>query len=338
MRAAVLKKTGNIRNLKENLPVEETPVPEINDDEVLINVKSASVNHRDVWITKGFYSKIELPVIPGSDCAGIIHSAGKNVKEFKDGDEVTVNPAMNWGESDDFQGSDFKILGMPDNGTFAEYVKVNKSQVFLKPSHLSMEEASALPLTGITAYNALFKKAKCTAGDTVLITGIGGGVATSALVFAVSAGAKVYVTSGSDEKINKAVSLGAAGGVNYNKEGWDKELEELSDKKISIAIDGTGSDIFLKCIEIVRYGGRIVSYGATKGNPNFFPMARLFWKQLKIYGTTMGTPEDFTGMIKYVNEKKVVPVIDQIFSLENISDALRRMSNGDQIGKIVVRI
>ncbi len=335
MKAALLNKTGN--NIID-ISVEDIPNPEITDNEVLINIKFASLNHRDLWIAKGAYSKIKLPVVLGSDGAGIINSIGSKVSGFKIGDEVIINPGFNWGDKEEYQSKDFKILGMPDNGTLAENIAVNKTYVYKKPEHLDFLQASALPLCGITAYCALFKKLKLTKNDTMLITGIGGGVSTFALNFALAAGAKVYVTSSSDEKIKKAVSLGASGGVNYKNENWDKQIIELSGNKINTVIDGAGGDTFKKCLELVNYGGRIVSYGATLGNVKDFPIARLFWKQPVIYGSTMGSPKGFSEMLNFINDSKIIPVIDKVYPLGNIAQSFERMNDGKQFGKIVVEI
>lgn len=338
MKAALLKKTGSPEEFKDNILTEDVSVPCIKEDEVLINIKFAALNHRDVWIAKGAYPKINLPVILGSDCAGIVHSKGSAVTAFNTGDEVLINPGFKWGTSESFQSKVFKILGMPDNGTLAEYVAVNQSYVYNKPSHLNFSQSSGIPLTGITAYRALFKKADLKKDDNILIPGIGGGVSSSALVFAVSIGANVFVTSGSNDKIKKAVTLGAKGGVNYKNDNWDKEILEMSGNNINVVIDGEGGDTFSKCIELINYGGRIVCYGSTSGKTGSIPMARLFWKQLKIYGSTMGSPDDFAEMIKFINENKIIPVIDEIFPLENISEAFLKMNEGKQFGKIVVAV
>ena len=338
MKAALLKKTGPPEEFRDNIIIEEVPVPEIKDNEVLIKIKFAALNHRDVWIAKGAYPKINLPVVLGSDCSGIVHTAGSAASTFKPGDEVIINPGFNWGNSEDYQSKDFKILGMPDNGTLAEYVAVSQSYIYKKPSHLNFTQAAGIPLTGITAYRALFKKALLKKGDNLLIPGIGGGVSSSALVFAVSIGANVYVTSGSDDKIKKAVSLGAKGGVNYKNENWDKEIMEISGNNINVIIDGEGGNTFTKCMELINYGGRIVCYGSTSGKTSNIPMARLFWKQLKIFGSTMGSPDDFSEMINFINDYKIVPIIDEVFPLENISEAFLKMNDGRQFGKIVVAV
>lgn len=337
MKAALLKKIGSPEEFRKNITVDEIPIPEIKEDEVLISIKFAALNHRDVWIAKGAYPKINLPVVLGSDCSGIVHTTGSAVSTFKPGDDVIINPGFNWGSKEDYQSKDFKILGMPDNGTLAEFVAVNQTYIYNKPLHLNFTQAAGIPLTGITAYRALFKKAKLKKEDNLLLPGIGGGVSSSALVFAVSIGANVFVTSGSEDKIKKAVSLGAKGGINYKNENWDKEIMEMSGNNINVIIDGEGGDTFTKCMELINYGGRIVCYGSTSGRSSNIPMARLFWKQLKIYGSTMGSPNDFAEMLNFINDNKIVPVIDEVFPLDNISEAFLKMNEGKQFGKIVVR-
>ncbi len=338
MKAALITQTGFKNNFRQNLEIKDIPVPDVSDNEILININYASLNHRDLWIIKGAYSKIRLPVVPGSDAAGLVSEVGSNVTEFKSGDEVIINPGMNWGNEENFQSREFKITGMPDNGTMAEFISVDKKYVYKKPVHLDLASAAAIPLTGITAFRSLFKKAELKSSDCILIPGIGSGVSTFVLLFAVSTGARVFVTSGSYDKIVKAISLGAEAGVNYNDESWENKIFDLSGNEINVVIDGSGGNTISKCMEKINYGGRIVSYGATLGNVNDFPMARLFWKQLKILGSTMGSPDDFCEMLKYINEKNISPVVDKIFDLENITDAFERMNEGKQFGKIVIRI
>jgi NADPH:quinone reductase-like Zn-dependent oxidoreductase len=338
MKAAVLKQTGHAKHLTEYISIEDIPLPEITEDEVLIKILSASLNHRDLWIMEGSYSKIKLPVVLGSDGAGIIHSKGINVKDIEPGGEVMINPGMNWGEDENFQSKDFKILGMPDNGTLAEYVKINKEYIFKKPTHLTFEEACAFPLAGITAFRSLFNKAKVLKNENVLITGIGGGVASFALVFALKAGANVFVTSGHDQKIEKAISLGANGGVNYKNKNWDKDILKLAGNNINVVIDGTGGDKIQKCVDLCSSGARIVSYGATSGSVKELNIHKLYWKQLKLMGSTMGTQKDFEDMMSFIDESKIKPVIDKVFNLSEVAKAFERMSHSEQFGKIIISI
>ena len=243
---------------------------------------------------KALIQRSGLPVVLGSDGSGTIHSKGENVTSFEIGDEVIINPGLNWGDNEDHQSKDFKILGMPDNGTFAEYISVNKSYVYKKPGHLDLMQSSVIPLTGITAYRALLKRLLLTKDDTSTYSRDRQRSFNLCDDLCFSIGAKVFVTSSNDEKIQKAVSLGAKAGVNYKNDNWAKEIIELSGDKINTVIDGAGGDTFLKCMDIINYGGRMVCYGSTAGNVNF-PMPRLFWKQLNIFGSTMGSPEDFFG-------------------------------------------
>ncbi len=337
MKAAVLEQTGNIEELNQNLTIEEVPLPEISSDEVLIKLKYASLNHRDLWIARGMYSKIKLPAILGSDCSGIIHSKGSNVT-LQTGEEVIINPSFKWGYEEHFQSSDFNILGMPENGTLAEFVSVNQSNVYKKPQHLDMVQSAAIPLCGVTAYRALFVKGHISKNDNILITGIGGGVSTFALLFALHIGANVFVTSGSDDKINRAISLGARGGINYKQEDWNKGITELSGNKINVIIDGAGGNEFSKYLEICNPGGTIISYGATLGISRNFNLHRLFWKQIKIYGTTAGSQMDFIQMLEFINSYKFVPATDRIFKLDDIGSAFKRMNHSEQFGKIMIEI
>lgn len=338
MKAAVLHGTGSIDTLAENLKVEEVPRLFAGDDEVIVKVRSASLNRRDLWITLGQYAKIQLPVILGSDCAGIIYARGKNTDGIDELDSVVINPSLNWGNNELHQSKEYSILGMPDNGTFADFVKVKSSYVYRMPNHLSFAEASALPLAGLTAYRALFKKANVMSGENVLITGIGGGVATIAMQFAIAAGANVFVTSGSEKKLSKAKDIGAKAGALYTDPDWWKQILSHSKNRIDIVIDGTGGDTMAALLESVSYGGRIVLYGATLGNTDKVNLHKLFWKQISLLGSTMGSGNDFAQMLRFVGERCITPVIDSAYDLEYIVTAFQRMKNSEQFGKILLNI
>lgn len=338
MKAVVLKQIGSINELKNKLIIEDIPTPNIAPDEVLIRVKCASLNHRDLWITKGLYAGIKLPVVLGSDCSGIVEKIGSNFHHLKVGDEVIINPSFNWGDTPSHQSKDFKILGLPDNGTLAEFVKVKINYVFPKPEHLSFEEAAALPLAGLTAYRALFTRAKLSANENLLITGIGGGVATFALLFAVACQVNAYVTSASADKINQAVQYGAKSGTLYTQADWDSNLLNLVRDGFDVVIDGTGGNVFNKCINVLKPGGRLVTYGATLGNAQELEVRKIFWKQLNIMGSTMGSDADFQAMYDFVCKHKIKPVIDSIFTLDDIHHAFEKINVSSQLGKIVISI
>ena len=315
----------------------EKEKPVAGPGEAIVQVKAAALNHRDVYIQYGRYFTKEYPTILGSDGAGIVAEVGEGVDESWIGKEVIIDPSSDWGDNPSAHGQDFKVLGMPEDGAFAEFVKVRATNLHEKPQHLSWEEAAALPLAGVTAYRAMFTKCNVKAGEKVLITGAGGGVALFAVQFAVAAGAEGWVTSGSDEKIEAAKKLGATGGVNYKKENWGKELKTIVGG-FDVAIDGAAGEGFVQLVKLAKPGGRIGMYGGTTGMIGQINPAEIFWKQLAIYGSTMGTNEDFAEMVAFVRDKKVTPIVDSIFPLEQTEEAMRYMEAGKQFGKIVVSV
>lgn len=329
MKAAVLE------GINQNFIIKEVPKPQLKTGEALVKIKAAALNHRDNWISKGKYAGLKFPIILGSDGCGIVYEVFDKEHQDLVGQEVVINPGTNWGVDDSFQSTDFKILGLPEDGTFSEYVKVNIVSIYPKPKHLSFEEAAAFPLAGLTSYRALFTKAKATKKDTVLIVGVGGGSATFALLWAINLGAEVYVTSSSEEKIQKAIKIGAKGGVNYTKQGWDTALKELSGG-IDVIIDSAIGDGFAKHFNYINAGGRIVFFGATAGDLPSLNARIIFWKQIQILGTTMGTSKDFEEMLSFINNNKIVPIIDQTFHLNDIDKALQRMDASNQFGKIIL--
>jgi zinc-binding alcohol dehydrogenase/oxidoreductase len=313
--------------------------------EAIVRVYAAALNHRDLWIQKGQYAGLKYPIVPGSDGAGVVEDAdGAGVAEHANraqdwvGKDVIINPSLDWGGSAGYQDPEsFRILGLPDDGTFAEYVRVPVRNLVEKPAHLSFEEAAALPLAGVTAFRALMTRAQVRAGEKVLITGIGGGVALFALQFAVAAGAEVLVTSGSVEKLDKAMAMGAAGGANYTDKGWVEKLKSLAGA-FDVIIDGAAGDGMNDLFDLAMPGGRVVIYGATRGNPSGVVARRVFWKQLNVLGSTMGSPEDFRSMIAFVTEHQIRPVVDRVFPFNEGEAAFRWMDDGMQFGKIVIRV
>ncbi|MBB6610945.1 zinc-binding dehydrogenase [Pontibacter sp. Tf4] len=315
----------------------EKEKPVAGPGETIVQVKAAALNHRDVYIQYGRYFTKEYPTILGSDGAGIVTEVGEGVDKSWIGKEVIIDPSSDWGDNPDAHGRDFKVLGMPQDGTFAEYVNVRATNLHEKPEHMTWEEAAALPLAGVTAYRAMFTKCGLKAGEKVLITGAGGGVALFAVQFAVAAGAEVWVTSGSDEKIEAAKKLGATGGINYKKENWGKELKAIVGG-FDVSIDGAAGEGFVQLVKLAKPGGRIGMYGGTTGMIGQINPAEIFWKQLAIHGSTMGTNEDFANMVAFVRDKKVKPVVDSVFTLEQTEEAMRYMEAGKQFGKIIVRV
>jgi zinc-binding alcohol dehydrogenase/oxidoreductase len=303
----------------------ELPDLEPAEGEVLVHIKAAALNRRDVWIMKGMYPGLKFPITPGSDGAGLCQ-----------GKEVIINPSIHWGDNPAIQGPKYEILGLPRNGTLATAVLVPEKQLYDKPVHLTWEEAAALPLAGLTAYRAVFSKAKVQAGERVLVTGIGGGVALFALQFALAAGAKVFVTSGSESKIDRARELGASGGVNYRNTDWLEALRTLAGS-FDVVIDGAGGEGLAGLLKRCNPGARVVIYGGTRGTvPELSPQL-IFWKQLQILGTSMGTDAEFADMLDFVNEHQIRPVVDQVFHLSEGISAFDHLERSEQFGKVVLK-
>lgn len=304
--------------------------------QVLVKIKAAALNRRDYWITIGKYAGLKYPAILGSDGAGIVAEVGEGVDAAWLNKEVIINPANNWGGHEEFQSTEFKILGLPDDGTLAEYVKTDAQYLHNKPAYLNWEQAAALPLAALTAYRALFTKGKAKKGDTVLISGVGGGTGAFALQLAVAAGCRVFVTSGSGEKIELARQLGAAAGVNYKAQDWAEELKHLA-MGFDVVIDSALGEGFAKFPDLCNPGGRIVFFGGTAGDIPAINGRKIFWKQLQVLGTTMGSPTDFMNMLGFMDTHKIVPVIDEVFALADAAKAVQKMGESLQFGKIVLK-
>ncbi len=335
MKAIVLRELGE----PENLKLEELEGPMPGPGEVVVRLEAAALNHRDVWIRRGRYAGIRLPIILGSDGAGTVSEVGPKVDPSLKGRPVVINPGLQWGSDPSVQSTDFKILGLPDNGTYAEEVVVPAENVVRKPEALSFEEAAAIPLAALTAYRAVVTRAAVRPGETVLVTGIGGGVAAFILQMCLLRGAQVLVTSGSEAKLEKARAMGAKGGAHHGMPSWVKHIQdETSGKGPDVIIDSIGGEMFERSLELVRPGGRIITFGATTGAARAIEVRRIFWKQLSILGSTMGTPEEFASALAFYATGSVKPVIDSEFPLADAPAAHRRMEQAEQFGKIILRI
>jgi len=334
MRAIVLTALGD----PDNLRMQPRPDPVPGAGEAVVRLHAAALNRRDVWIRKGQYAGVKVPIVLGSDGAGEVIDVGAGVDASWKGREVVIDPSLDWGPDERAQAGAFNILGLPVDGTYAEMVKVPVANLHPRPAHLSWEEAAAVPLASVTAYRAIVTRARVQPGETVLVTGIGGGVATTALVIARQVGAKVYVTSGHESKIEAAKRHGAMGGVNHRKDDWVKSLIALIGTRPDVVIDGAGGETFNRALDALKPGGRLVSYGSTLGAAQNVEIRRIFWKQLNVLGSTMGPPSDFAAMLKLYEAGGLRPVIDKVFPLEQAGDAHIRMEAGDQFGKIVLKI
>jgi len=313
----------------EVLRAEQVPDPEAAAGAVLVELRAAALNRRDMAIRRGAYGDFELPLILGSDGAGVRRDTGE---------EVVVLPSLRWGEREDASGPGFGILGGPEDGTYAELVKVPAENVYPKPGRLSWEEAAALPLAGLTAYRALFTRARLQPEETVLVLGAGSGVATFAVQLARRAGARVLVTSSSAEKIERARKLGADAGVDYTTGDWPEEVRELTGGQgVDVVVDSVGAT-WPQSLRCLRRGGRLVAFGATGGAEASLEVRPFYLDHLSLLGTTMGSPRDFEGLLAAVQPGGWTPVVDSVRPLAEAAAAHERMEQGLQFGKLVLSI
>jgi zinc-binding alcohol dehydrogenase/oxidoreductase len=302
---------------------EAVPDPEPAAGEVLVELKAAALNRRDLQVCNGTYP-FPLPLTPGSDGAGVRRDTGA---------EVVINPSLHWGDREAAPGPDFQILGGPRDGTYAELIAVPEANVFPKPKHLTWEEAASMSLAGLTAYRALFPRGGLVTGETVLVLGAGSGVSTFVVQLAVQAGARVLVTSSSDEKIERSRALGAEGGVNYATGDWVAEVKELGG--VDLVVDSVGST-WPQSLECLRPGGRLVVFGATGGTEATLSVRPLYVGQQSLLGTLMGSPSDYEGFLSDMGRSSWRPVIDSVHPLSEAATALATMKAGTHFGKLVL--
>ncbi|KAF8626744.1 hypothetical protein AX15_004714 [Amanita polypyramis BW_CC] len=323
------------------------PIPTLKEGEVLVKMAAAGFNYRDVWIKTGKYLNIVSGNTLGSD--GIV-IASSNLDDSLLNKRVFLTPSRGWVNNPDGPESDFGVLGggpTPPIGTFSEYVAVERDQVIPSPEHLDDVQIAAWPLAGVTAWRATMIKGKVSAGHNVLITGIGGGVAITALQLCVARGANVYVTSGSEDKIRRAINLGAKGGANYKDDDWSSQIASLlaRDAKesgasgvLDVVIDSSGGDIMTKVGKSLKQGGSIVCYGMTvvRGIP--FTIREVLRNQ-HLIGSTMGSLQDLLDATAFISEHRIVPIVSHVIDgLENTEKGFELMLKGDHFGKVVIKI
>ncbi len=330
MKALVLTAPGNIE-------MKEVAVPVLSPGKALVKIKAVALNRRDDWIREGKYPNIKTGMVMGSDGAGIVESVHNEEHKEWIGKEVVINPNIDWGSDPDVQSSKYTVLGMPIDGTFAEYALVPVDRLHHKPFHLDLLQAAALPLGGLTAFRALFRKGELRAGQNVLISGFGGGVAQFAYIFAKATGANVYVTSGSDEKLEKAMKMGAKGGYNYKKQTIYEELWKTKGG-FDLIIDSAGGDQINNYIKMLRPSGKIVFYGATNGMPSKVDFYRMFWNQLSLVGTTMGNDLEFSEMLAFVSKHQIRPMVDSIRPFSKLAESFADVAKPNKVGKIVFQV
>ncbi|MBA2474490.1 MAG: zinc-binding dehydrogenase [Actinobacteria bacterium] len=315
----------------EVLRYEDAPDPVPAPGEVLIELRAAALNHLDLWVRKGLPS-VPKPRILGADGAGLVAGLGEGVSGLELGQRVVINPGLEHGDT-------IRVVGEHTEGTHAELAVIPAGNVHPLDESLSFEEAAAFPLVFETAYRMLVTKARLEAGEWVLVWGIGSGVATASLAIAKALGARVIVTSSSEEKLALARDLGADGTVIHGRPETAAEIKELSGGAgVDVVVEHVGEATWTTSLSVVRPGGRVTVCGATSGPNPPAALHRLWWKQLTVYGSTMGTRADFEGAYELVRSGRARPVIDRVFPLAEARAAHERLEAGDQLGKIVLRI
>ena len=315
------------------LKIKDMPEPTAQKGEVVVALKIAGLNRRDLYI-KNRWGKKEAPLILGSDGAGVIEAIGEGVNHLSVGDEVIINPAVRWYENSDAPPKGFDILGMPDHGTIAEKIAISAEQVEKKPDYLEWAEAGVLALAALTGYRALVTKGNIQNGQTVFIPGAGSGVATYIIQFAKAKGARVIVTSRSEEKRAEAVNIGADRAIDTNSD-WEKELR---DETIDLVIDSVGRATFNRSLQVLKQGGKIVVFGATTEDNVDFNLREFFYGQYQLFGSTMGSRQELRELILFMKKNKIHPVVGHTFKLRDIQEAFDLLDENKQFGKIAIDI
>jgi zinc-binding alcohol dehydrogenase/oxidoreductase len=325
VKAVVVQQHGG----PEVLALADRPEPAAGSGRVLVELRAAALNRRDTLVRAGAGPayRFPLPLIPGSDGAGVRRDTGE---------EVVVLPSLRWGGTPGVAGPDFGILGGPDDGTYAELVAVPPENVFPKPPALTWEEAAALPLAALTAYRALFTVGGLRRGDAVVILGAGSGVSLAAIQLAHHAGARIAVTSSSAEKLARARELGAAVAVSYRDADWPAQIVDAFGAA-DVVVDSAGGT-WQQSLETLRPGGCLVSLGATTAEQATVDVRGLYLQQKRILGTKMGSPQDFAALLGLIDEGAMRPVLDSVRPLDDAAAAHARMESGEHFGKLVLTL
>ncbi|MFS0782134.1 zinc-binding dehydrogenase [Bacillus sp. 1P06AnD] len=318
---------------KDGLSLSDIELQEPGHGEVRVKMKAAGLNHRDLFVLQR-HKEEEPALVIGSDGAGIIEKVGEGVDEGLIGKEVMILPSLGWKYKSDAPPESFEIVGLPDHGTFSEYIVIPQENAVEKPNYLNWEEAGVLSLSALTAYRALFTKGRVKPGMKILIPGIGSGVATFLLQFAVAAGAEVTVTSRSEKKRDLALKLGASSAIDSDSE-WEKSL---NGNQVDLVIESVGAATFHKSLRSLKKGGTVVTFGASAGDVIELNLRDFFYGQLTMHGTSMGSGEEYRELLAFAEKHSIKPVIDQIWKLEDYDKAIKHMEDAGQFGKIGLSI
>lgn len=337
MKAAVFAEHGG----PEVLTLEDLPTPEPGPGEVRIRVRAAAMNHLDLWVRRGLPIDITMPHIGGSDLSGDVDAVGPGV-EVAIGTRVAVDPSLGYEWYDRKAGDPpveqpYRLIGEHTQGGFAEYAVVPAANLLELPDSADYETAAAAGLVAVTAWHALVGRAGLQAGETLLVTGGSGGVSTIAIQIGRHLGAKVFTVTSGDENVERARKLGADVAYDRRKVDFATELWADTNKRgVDVVLDSVGEDIWPSLMRSLATYGRLVSYGGTTGHRARINIPQLFWRQVTVMGSTMGTPAEFREVMALVFDGTLVPPIHAVMPLENIREAHELLEAGGVFGKIVI--
>ncbi len=340
MKAVVFNQHGG----PEVLQYVDVPDPRPGPGEVLIEVKATSINHIDIFLRRGMPGiKVPLPKIVGSDAAGIIRELGRDVSGLMPGQRVTINPGITCGHCEfcsagfGSQCVSWVMVGENRDGAYAEFVVVPAHIVLPIPDHISFEEAAAAPLVFLTAWSMMVGKGNIRPGEDVLILGAGAGVGTAAIQIAKLVGCRVFATASNSEKLQRAKELGADFLINYTTEEFDKAIRELTNKRgVDIVVDYIGADTWVRSLRSARRGGRVLTCGATTGFAPQTDLRHIFFRQVQVLGSTMGSHREFLDVMKCVFRGQLKPVIDRVLPLPEARKGHELIEQRAVFGKIVL--
>lgn len=339
MQAMVFTQPGGV----EVLQLMDLPTPTFDDDEVLVQVKACALNHLDVWVRKGLPTKISMPHIGGCETAGVVAEVGRRVQNFKVGQRVLISPGQScmqchWcNQSLDSCCDEYRIQGYQTNGGFAEYAKARACDLLPISEAWSFAEWAAVPLTFVTAWNMLHRRAGLQPNDTVVVFGASSGVGTAAIQIAKAGGARVFAVAGNEEKLRKAEQLGADALINYNTQDIGKEVRARTEGRgADIVVEHVGAAIWPQAMKCLGKNGRLVTCGATTGNKVEIDLRFFFTQQHCVLGAYMGSRHDLLQCLRLVERRVFQPVVDSVFPLKELRAAQERMEKREMFGKIVV--
>jgi len=342
MKAIAFRKHGDSRVLE----LMDLPTPPVGARDVLVRVKATALNHLDVWVRQGWPGlTLALPHILGSDIAGVVDRVGAEVADLSPGTEVLVNPGLSCGRcarclaGEDNLCRQYQIIGEHSPGGYAEFVSVPRQNILPKPKRLSFEEAACIPLTFLTAWTMLLRRAAVKPGETVLVQAGGSGVGSAAIQIAKLLGARVIATASTDAKADRARALGADDVINYQKTDFVDEVKRLTERRlVDVVFEHVGGATFEKSVACLPYGGRLVTCGATAGHAVSLDLRVLFYKRISLLGSTMGSKGDLFRILQLVEEGRLKPVLDRTLPLDQAAQGHALLENRTQFGNVVLHV